>query len=347
MPKTVEEVKAEREARKRSLSDAVASTKTTEDKAPEPEPIQEADTSEPTEAEPVAPKAAEEIDKAAAKEKPAKKEKAPKADKPSEKDAGKSIGGLAIESVSERTDYMNALIFGDPGVGKTRLAGSSAEIEAMSPVLFIDIEGGTKSIRDLYPTVDVVRIKDKVNSHGRVVQTAWEQLQSIYEDVRKGVLPYKTYVIDSLTEAHKLCMEHVLVKETLKAEERGRDKDTDVAEQRDWGIASSLFRRMIRAFRDLDAHTIFTAHVAETKDQQTGSVQFLPSLPGKLAREVPGYLDEVFFLYVKEEKGDIQRKLLSQPTGKYFAKDRSDKMPTVLVDPVMQEISAYVLDQQS
>lgn len=52
----------------------------------------------------------------------------------------KELGGVKVQRVSERTDWVKMLIYGVPGAGKTYLAGQAATIERMSPVLFIDIE---------------------------------------------------------------------------------------------------------------------------------------------------------------------------------------------------------------
>jgi hypothetical protein len=210
----------------------------------------------------------------------------------------------------------------------------------MRPVLFIDIEGGTKTIRDKYPDVEVLRVKDEFDGKGRLVKTSWERLQDVYEDIRKGVLPYKTYVIDSLTEGQKMSMYSVMTR-TVKGDPA---RDLDIPAQRDWGKSGEMVRRMVRAFRDLDANVIFTALEASDKDQQTGAVTITPSLPGKLRYEISAFLDEVLYMYTKVEKDGIIRRVLTQPTGKFIAKDRSGKLPQTMDDPSMTEIADLVLD---
>jgi hypothetical protein len=101
---------------------------------------------------------------------------------------------------------------------------------------------------------------------------------------------------------------------------------------------------MVRAFRDLDANVIFTALEASDKDQQTGAVTITPSLPGKLRYEISAFLDEVLYMYTKVEKDGIIRRVLTQPTGKFIAKDRSGKLPQTMDDPSMTEIADLVLD---
>lgn len=256
-----------------------------------------------------------------------------------------TLGGIAIQKVSERADWINMLVYGYPGAGKTMLAGSADEVDSMSPVLFIDIEGGTKTIRKRFPTVDVVRVSNVFDDKGNLKKTAWQSLQDVYEGIRKkaaieGSMPYKTIVIDSLTEGHKTSMESIM----LQVQKKDPDRDPDIPAMRDWGKSSEQIRRFVRAFRDLPCHTIFTALEASTKDATTGAIQVHPSLPGKLALEIPGYLDEVLYLYSKPNKEAVARFLLSQPTGKHIAKDRSGNLPTTMEDPTMAKVAELVLD---
>jgi hypothetical protein len=255
-------------------------------------------------------------------------------------EAKRLIAGLPVTAVAQRSDWVKMLIYGVPGVGKTMLSGSSDEVERMRPVLFVDIEGGTKTIRDKYPDVEVLRVKDEFDEKGRLVKTSWERLQDVYEDIRKGVLPYKTYVIDSLTEGQKMSMYSVMTR-TVKGDPT---RDLDIPAQRDWGKSGEMVRRMVRAFRDLDANVIFTALEASDKDQQTGAVTITPSLPGKLRYEISAFLDEVLYMYTKVEKDGIIRRVLTQPTGKFIAKDRSGRLPQTMDDPSMAEIADLVLD---
>lgn len=252
------------------------------------------------------------------------------------------LGGFDVLGVGELTQWAKLLIYGVPGAGKTYLAGQAAEVEAMSPVLFIDIEGGTKTIRNLYPQVDVVRVKDVFDpKSGKLVASSWRKLQDVYEDIRKGAgKKYKTLVIDSLTEAQKVSMYSVLATPSPN----GRERDPDIPEMRDWGKSGEQVRRFVRSFRDLDCHVIFTALANDVKDPMSGSVNVKPSLPGKLADEIPAYLDEVLYLYCKPNKEGVERKILTEPNGKYIAKDRSGKLPTVVHDPTMSKLADFILD---
>jgi len=253
--------------------------------------------------------------------------------------SGKTMAGLNVSTVAEGERWFKFLVYGVPGVGKTRIAGSSFEVESFRPVLFIDLEGGTESIRELYPKIEVVRVKTIYDKGGRVKKSAWTQLRDLYEELKKGGHDYQTVVIDNVTEAYQISLQDVMQKLTAE----NPDRDPDVPSQREWGKATAQMRRFIRQMRDLPMHVIMTAHEL-AKEDDNGTVRHItPSLPGKLAMEASGFFDEVFYLYTKSEKGEdnkpiTTRKIQTQPVGKYIAKDRSGKLPLVVSDPTIKSL---------
>lgn len=242
----------------------------------------------------------------------------------------KQIGGLDISAVAERDPYINALIYGDPGVGKTVLTGSASAVVVMAPVLVIDVEGGTFSLRDRYSDVDVVRVK------------RWIDIQNIYgalfDQAKNGVLEYNTLVLDSLSEIQKFSMEQIMA-EVVKGDP---ERDRDVPSVREWGKNLEQIRRLVRAFRDLPLNCLFTALAMNDKDQRSGLITTRPSLSGKMGAEVAGFVDLVSYMYTKIKDGKIERYLLNQPTDRQVAKDRSGRLPLVLQDPTMQSIHDFI-----
>ena len=234
----------------------------------------------------------------------------------------KTLGGLRVQPVAERIAYLNFLVYGEPGVGKTVLAGSSAEVSEMAPVLILDVEGGTFSIRDRNPEVDVVRVQ------------TWNDMQKVYDGLVKGELVYKTVVLDSLTEIQKFSMGLIMEKLVKDDPER----DPDVPGMREWGKNIEQIRRLVRAFRDLPMNTIFTALSVSTRDPRTGLDKIRPGLSGKLSGEVAGFVDIVGYMYVKSIDGELQRLLLTAATDTQVAKDRSAKLPPVVQNPTLPTI---------
>lgn len=233
-----------------------------------------------------------------------------------------AIAGLPILKVVDQPPTFNMLIYGDSGSGKTTLAGSADAVPEMRKVLILDIEGGTLSLKDRYPDVESVRIKK------------WSDMQEVYNELYEDNHNYATIVIDSLTELQKLSMDQVMVKLVMEHQER----DPDVPGIREWNINIEQTRKFVRAFRDLPVSTIFTALAKTDKNQFTGASRTKPSLSGKVADEVAGFLDIVVYLYTKEVDQEQRRVLLCGATQQNVAKDRTDKLEQTILDPTMSII---------
>jgi hypothetical protein len=226
---------------------------------------------------------------------------------------------------------MNLLVYGESGVGKTILSGSADAVPEMRPVLHIDIEGGTLSLANTHPDVNVVRVEN------------WDQMQAVYDELHSGRTEYRTVVLDSLTEIQKFSMYNIM--QRVVAADPGRDPD--IPSMREWGKNIEQIRKLVRAFRDLPMNSIFTALAKSDKDTRTGTISKKPYLSGKLSDEVAAFLDVVVYYYVKNVKEDdktVQKRLLlTAATDNTVAKDRSGKLPMILEAPTMQTIYEYTI----
>jgi hypothetical protein len=229
------------------------------------------------------------------------------------------------------------LVYGDSGIGKTTLLGSADDAPLLRPMLLIDVEGGTESLRLRYPDTDIVRVE------------SWPQMQEVYNELHRAKHKYRTVGVDSLTEIQKLNM-YWIMQELLKNNEATR-VDPDVPSMREWGKNLEQMRKFVRAFRDLKMNTIFTALAKEDKDGQSGAIKLRPNLSGKLAQEIPAFLDVVGYYYSKEvvEEGETLsiRCLLTQATERHIAKDRTGRLPMVLKKPTMKELTTTIFNEES
>jgi phage nucleotide-binding protein len=218
------------------------------------------------------------------------------------------------------------MVYGDPGVGKTFLAGTAEDSPLTSPVLFLDIEGGVTTIRnragiDVPPNIR--DIKD--------IEILYDKL---WKSIDKGKLYYKTVVIDSLSELTDVDMRSIM----KEAFSRNPDKvDKDVPSQREWGKARSHMRTIVRAFRDLPCNVIFTAQVA-TLQEEGQPTKYMPGFAGKLRTELPGFMDIVGYMSSEAEQGVITRKIQIQGTRRVVAKDRTAALGDMLENTTIPEM---------
>ena len=222
------------------------------------------------------------------------------------------------------------LVYGDPGVGKTVFSCSGDK------TIFIDVEGGALSVQS--------RIKSK-----NVVKKKFEAFDEIEDFIRtlqeKGSGKADTLVIDSITELQKKLMDYIV--ENHPEVKRPYSDGLTVG---DWGYNTERMRRFTRMARDLDMNVIFTALAMDEKNEVTGAVKTMPKMSSKLAADVCGYVDIVGYLYVDnvqtDEGTEAVRRMLVQPVGSYYAKDRSGMLGTVIDNPTFPDTYNMIFGEE-
>lgn len=219
-------------------------------------------------------------------------------------------------------DTVKMLVYGDPGVGKTVFSCSGDR------TIFIDVEGGSLSVQN--------RIKAKKVARKRF--DTFDEIEEFVRGLREKGSKADTLVIDSITELQKKLMDSIVAQHPEVKRPYG-----DGLTVGDWGYNTERMRRFIRMARDLDMNVIFTALAMDEKNEMTGAVKTLPKMSSKLSADVCGYVDIVGYLYVDnvtDEDGESVpiRRMLIQPVGMYYAKDRSGALGNVIDDPTFPGI---------
>lgn len=233
------------------------------------------------------------------------------------------LGGLKVRSAADNNQYHSSIIYGPPGIGKTTLAASACEVEAMCPVLHLNIENGAQSIEHRYPQLEIVDI-DSI-----------KELQDVFRELhaKKGA-GYKTIIPDNLTEAQSQGMDYILGSERERVDFTEFEGAT--FGNGAWNRSSEQMRKLIRYFRGLPMNVIFVAW-AKDYAKEDNKVDMRPSFTKTFGGEAPGMVNDVYYYY----KAGDDRILLTEATERAVAKDRTGKLPKLIKNPTFTTINKY------
>jgi phage nucleotide-binding protein len=218
---------------------------------------------------------------------------------------------------------LNLLVYGQAGAGKTVFASTADDVEAARKVLYIDVEGGTRSIADR-ENIDVFSPDD------------FDDIKKTFRFLKDSEHEYRTVVLDSLTEAQRLGLAGIM----------RTSKTPDMPGLQDYGKSNEEIQGLVRAFRGLaqskGINVIFTALDVEAKDEVTGAVLVRPALTPKAAEMVTGIVDGVGHMYVNTNG---ERMLRLAQDARILAKIRQPmtgpRIPDVIENPTVGAILSH------
>lgn len=231
-----------------------------------------------------------------------------------------------IVSVDDSDEYVNILIYGRNGMGKTRFAGSGPKC------LICDVrEEGTRSVKGTGSK------KFPVNT--------WNDIGDIFWYLKSGNHDYESVAIDTITALNALCLKHVMG----QAEDRDPSRETGLADQRTYGRAGNLMREILLEFRGLPMHVIFLAQERVIKDEDTDEpILHTPDLPAGSRGTAMGcvsFIGRIYSQQVRIRNKSTRKitekwedRLLIGPHEEYDTKDRTNSLGQVVRNPTMTKL---------
>lgn len=219
-----------------------------------------------------------------------------------------------------RTKKLHALILGDKGSGKTRLAKTCP-----APILIHSFDpGGTETLRNEIDKGTVIAdTRFEVDSPDQ--PSAFRLWETEFSNLRRmGVFDeIGTYILDPLSTMAVSAVWQIMKKEgRLWA---GMNMPTDDKRQgmriQDWGVLVTAMQKLARDVNNLPCHTIITCHISREKDQ-LGRVLMEALLPGQSQQQVPNISQELYVLLNKPTSEGPKRILLTADNGEYRATTR-------------------------
>jgi hypothetical protein len=216
-----------------------------------------------------------------------------------------------------KSTYINALLYGEPGTGKTRSAITLPHGE--DKTVIIAAEPGLKTLRG--HNIEVWEIE------------GWNDFDEAMNHLRenKAKLKFENIFIDSLSEITKICADHILKERVDIYQARKMNTKTMFADQRtleDYGISKGRIDRLCRGFRSLPYNVFFTCHAHRDKDERTGIIKTMPLVsPSSLAEDLPGLFDHVILAKTDVVEGQQQFWWEHYNSQSQMGKDRSGLIP--------------------
>ena len=213
------------------------------------------------------------------------------------------MGWVDAKSVDDSPAFVKLLLYGPPGVGKTRFCADSP-----NPI-WIDFERSTETLRWMgRGDIKTIRPRDRTDY--------LELIRSIHKT------DYKTLVIDSVSQQQDV----FLAQEMLEIEKKTK-RSRYLPLYQEYRISTEEMKESFRILQELPLNVVIIAHDrAIYKNEDTGElkpIKIIPDMTPRVNDAISRLINVIAYLNVERSlKGEINRKLYVNSTGLITAKNR-------------------------
>lgn len=171
----------------------------------------------------------------------------------------------AVNFDDNSTVFLKALVYGEPGSGKTNFG-----VSAPSPLILLSEQQAVANVRDAAKRMGRPRpptlVMDKLDDYRHVLRALHGDQSKpfvVQDDNGNVILKLDTWpetvVLDSITDIAKMVSTEIREQSPQKTGKDGLPVDSE----RYWNVLADRTEKLIRAFRDVPRHVLFLALLAD------------------------------------------------------------------------------------
>ena len=229
----------------------------------------------------------------------------------------------ATEMVLPENYKIKGMLTGPSGSGKTQVSSTLP-----GKLLYIDYDGRKETLAGL-PNIEILDCYDSDPKSPKAWMRAEEIRKEIWSQVRKGQFPYDGIVEDGLSQMLRYCMNWSLLLDPKRGLGGAPAKQHYMPQMKN--VSDHIL-----SLKSLPVHYLLTAHLEIIEDEEMGGLKYLPKATGKMRTEVPGWFNECYFCYHRDDdKGKRRYYWNTGGTGRWdFLKSTLNQLGRWWEDPI-------------